>query len=101
MIIYNTTFQVDDNTTTEFIDWIRTQYVPQALATGIVSRPQLARIMGRHEGGTGYALQLQAATLGELQNWYRTTGKDLMTRFNTRFGTRAVNFSTMMETVEL
>lgn len=101
MIIYNTTFQVDDNMATEFIDWIKNQYLPQALVTGIVSQPQLTRIMGRHEGGTGYALQVQAVSLGELQSWYQSIGKELLIQFNAHFGAQAVNFSTMMEKIEL
>lgn len=101
MIVYNTTFQVDDAATREFLEWVKTDYLPQALAPGIVARPQLMRIMAHGDGGTSYALHLEAETMGELQRWYRLIGKELQTRLTARFGGRAVGFSTMMEKVEL
>ena len=85
----------------KFLEWVKTDYLPQALAPGIVARPQLMRIMAHGDGGTSYALHLEVETMGELQRWYRLIGKELQTRLTARFGGRAVGFSTMMEKVEL
>ncbi len=101
MIIYNTTFSVDSASVKEFVEWIRTSYLPMALADRQLSRPQLMRIMAQQEGGATYALQLQAESLGALQRWYQSTGKDLTARMTSRFGQRIVGFSTMMEKIDI
>ena len=100
MIVYNTTFSVSGDAVEEFIEWIRSTYVPQAMQGGRVSAPQLMRIMAQQEGGVGYALQLQAPSLGELQRWYQSTGKQLMADLTAHFG-RIAGFSTMMEQIEI
>ncbi len=101
MIIYNTTFHVSNAITNEFIDWLKMRYLPQATAEGLTHSPQLTRIMGNHEDGTSYALQLQANSLSELQRWHRTTGKNIMSELTSHFGNAVVGFTTMMEKLEL
>ncbi len=104
MIVYNTTFHMNDADVDEFLDWLRHYYVPSALSGGIVTNPQLHRIMGHRgldDGGVSYALQVQAPSLGDLQRWHLATGKQLMQGMMSRFGTRVVAFATMMEKIEI
>lgn len=101
MIIYNTTFSVDPSVVNEFVEWIRGTYLPKALEGDRLTSPQLMRIMAQQEGGVAYALQLQAPSLGDLQRWYQSTGKDLTALMTSHFGQRIVGFSTMMEKIEI
>lgn len=101
MIIYNTTFQMADADAAQFLEWLRTAYVPQALASGHLSRPQLARVMASKDEGRSYALQFHVASLAALQQWHRQVGQALQRRLVAEFGTRVVGFSTMMQVVEL
>lgn len=105
MIVYNTTFHVGEAHCQEFLAWLRAEYVPRAIADGALTRPRLHRIMGHRgvdaDGGVSYALQLEADSLGQLQRWNLAVGKDLMARMVSRFGSRVVAFSTMMEKLDL
>lgn len=102
MIIYNTTFHVNDEVEKMFLDFIRLQYVPLAIADGIMKQPVLSRVMGSaHDGGTSYALQMQAESVKELQKWCLTTGKTLSTRITTHFGSSVVGFTTMMDVIDI
>ncbi len=101
MIIYNTTFTTDEATAPVLVEWIKTQYLPQALVQGMVRNPQLARVLGVHDGNVSYALQLQADSLRYLQRWYQETGKDLAARVTAQFGDKVVAFATMLEKVQL
>lgn len=100
MIIYNTTFHVSDEVERMFLDYIRLQYVPMATADGTMNNPILSRVMGSaHDGGTSYALQMQAESVKELQQWCLTTGKMLSQRIATHFGSSVVGFNTMMDVI--
>jgi hypothetical protein len=101
MIIYNTTFNVENGTVSEFLKWMRLTYIPAALADGTLAAPQLARIMINQPDGTSYAMQFQANSLGALQRWNQSTGKALMQQLSARFGSNAVSFSTMMEKIDI
>ena len=101
MIIYNTTYHVDCTVSGDFLDWMRERYVPQAVASGIVSSPRLMRLMGHNEGGVCFALQLEAPTLRDLQQWNAQVGKPLHEELTQRFGDKVAGFTTFMENVEL
>lgn len=101
MIIYNTTFQVSNAGADEFLNWLRTIYVPQALSGGELSCPQLARVMANRDDGSSYALQFRVESLSVLQRWNRSTGKGLRQRLATLFGDRVTGFSTMLDVIDL
>lgn len=101
MIVYNTTYHVDCEVSGDFLDWMRDFYVPQAVLSGIVKEPRLMRLMGHNEGGACFALQLQAATLGELQRWNQAVGKVLHEKLTEKFGNKVAGFTTFMENIDL
>ena len=101
MIICNTTYHVDCKVSGEFIDWLRDCYLPEALASGLVGKPRLMRLMGHNEGGVCYALQLQAATLGDLQRWNQAVGKRLHEQLTERFAEQVAGFTTFMEDIDI
>ena len=101
MIVYNTTYHVDCDISGEFLDWLRDYYVPQAMECGRLSNPKLLRLMGHNDGGACFALQLQASTLGELQQWNQAVGKRLHSEMTKRFGHKVAGFTTFMESIEL
>ncbi len=101
MIIYNTTYHVDCTVSGEFIDWMRSTFVPRAVASGIVCCPRLMRLMGHNEGGVCIAMQLQAPTLRDLQQWNVKVGKPLHDELTQRFGNKVAGFTTFMENIEL
>lgn len=101
MIVYNTTYHVDCDISGEFLDWMRDYYVPQSVQSGMVKEPRLMRLMGHNEGGACFALQLQAATLGELQRWNQAVGKVLHEKLTEKFGDKVAGFTTFMENIDL
>ncbi len=85
----------------DFLDWMRDFYLPQALEGSMVRNPRLMRLMGHNEGGACFALQLEAATLGELQRWNQAVGKVLHEKLTKRFGDKVAGFTTFMENLEI
>ena len=80
---------------------MKQEFVPRATQNGIVSHPRLMRLMGHNEGGACFALQLQAATLGELQRWNQAVGKVLHEKLTEKFGNKVAGFTTFMENIDL
>ena len=102
MIIYNTTFHAEDDAAARFIDWLRSEYIPAAVASGHLSSPRLTRILANDGNpGKSYSLQFSADSMEALQDWYSTTGNNLVDALEKEFGQLVAGFSTLMEEVEL
>lgn len=102
MIIFNTTFHVDDSSSEAFTAWLRDSYVPQATASGLMTMPQLTRVLGsERDGGSSLALQLRCRDLATLRHWQQHTGATLTAMLATRFGASVAGFSTTLQKINL
>lgn len=99
MIIYNTTYHIADSHECEFVEWIKSRYIPRAVECGTLTQPQLALVMGREEGsdGNSYSLQFHVQGVDALESWYRRTGAVLVSELERQFGTHVAGFSTLMQ----
>ena len=101
MIIYNTSFHVEDKHERDFLHWIKSIYVPKALEAGLV-RPMLARLVNCVEPGCcTYALHLEAADMDAVRRWESGGRNELLQDMAARWGYGVLAFSTPMEKVEL
>ncbi len=98
-MIVNTTFHVEQSVEQEFIDWIRTGYIPEANEKGNLHTPLFMRIMTPMEGGTGYAVQLQARDKAEVERWLDEVQPRLLTEMAHKWGKKVMFFTTIMEKV--
>lgn len=104
MIIYNTTYHVANTREQEFVEWIRSEYIPRAIESGELSLPQLTLVMSaeaEQNGGNSYSLQFHAASVEMLEIWYRKTGLSLVKEIESRFSQEVAGFSTLMQKIEL
>lgn len=102
MLIFNTTLHVDDAIQDQFIVYLKTVYIPQALESGLLSQPALAKIDRQHEeSGVSYALQFKTQDIDSLNKWAEQTGEPLSLDMNKRFGTRVGGFVTLLDEIPL
>ena len=57
MLIYNTTFQVDDEVHDNFLIWIKESYIPEVEKHGVLRAPRICRVLSHRDEGTSYSLQ--------------------------------------------
>ena len=48
MLIYNTTFQVDDEVHDNFLIWIKESYIPEVEKHGALRAPRICRVLRRY-----------------------------------------------------
>ena len=71
MHIYNTTFGVDPAVETEFIDWLRAEFIPESTADGeYFSTPELMRVVSSDPTVNSLALHMRARELDDIDKWY-------------------------------
>ena len=52
MLIYNTTFQVDDEVHDNFLIWIKESYIPEVEKHGALRAPRICRVLSHRDEGT-------------------------------------------------
>lgn len=102
MLIFNTTFHVEDGLQDEFIGFLKTIYVPQALVSNLLVEPSLAKIDRQHEeSGVSYALQFKTDNIDTLNKWVEQTGENLSLEMSKKFGIKVGGFATLLEEILL
>lgn len=100
MLIYNTTFQVDDEVHDHFRIWIKECYIPEIEKHGTLKSPRMCRVLSHREDGTSYSLQWEVENSGILHRWHLEQGAKLNEELAKIFKDKVVGFPTLMEVVE-
>ena len=101
MLIYNTTYHVGFDDARNFVIWIHQAYIPEALDSGLLSRPRLCRILSHHdEDSECFSLQFEVKDSAKLHEWYVKKGEALNGELQEVFKDKVAGFSTLMEVIE-
>ncbi|MDE6369537.1 MAG: DUF4286 family protein [Muribaculaceae bacterium] len=101
MILFNTTFHLDATIESEFLTWLKLEFIPAAISSGF-EKPLLCRIVDNIEPGcAAFALQFFASTMSDVDNWRAGRLCGLIATMSTRWKDRALAFSTPMEVINL
>ena len=76
MLIYNTTFQVDDAVHDNFLIWIKENYIPEVQKHGTLKAPRICRILSHRDDGSSYSLQWEVESSGLLHRWHMEQVKE-------------------------
>lgn len=102
MIIFNTTFHVEDSARSNFVAYMKETYIPKAMNSGFLHEPRFAKIQGQYDqGGSSYSLQFKVKNVDTLNYWFEKEGLALQKDLTDHFGDAAIGFVTLMEEIEL
>lgn len=99
MLIYNTTYQVDDDINENFLIWIRECYMPEIEKNGILKNPRICRVLSHREDGTSYTVQWEVESSSLLHRWHMEQGMKLNDEMMKIFKDKVVGFPTLMEVI--
>lgn len=101
MIVYNTTFNIENDILLECVDYLKKSYIPRAAASGFLRTPNLRRILQvETEDATSYSVQFHVKNPETLEYWMQSEGRALQKELINRFGSKIVGFSTLLEEID-
>ena len=100
MLIYNTTFQVDDEVHDNFLIWIKENYIPEVQSYEALKFPRICKILSHRENGSSYSLQWEVENSGLLHRWHLEQGVKLNEEIAKIFKDKVIGFPTLMEVIE-
>jgi len=101
MIVFNTTFHVEEEIHEAFIEYMLQRFIPMSTKSGLLTSPRLARIFGNEDDeGYSYAMEFVAADLAALERWKADESDTVYAPLLEKFKEKLMGFSTIMQTVE-
>ncbi len=97
MLIYNTTYHLDEKDEKNFIIWIKETYLPQVLEHNSLMNPRFCKVLSHKDEGVSYSLQWEVDNSEILHQWYREQGNQMAVELTSIFKDRLVGFSTLLE----
>lgn len=101
MLIYNTTYQVENDDARNFVIWLHEVYMPQVEENGLLKDPRLTRILShKEEESECFSLQWEVEDTRTLHQWHTAQGAALNAEMLQVFKEKVLAFSTLMEVIE-
>ncbi|MDO4497072.1 MAG: DUF4286 family protein [Bacteroidales bacterium] len=102
MLIYNTSFHVEEQVLQQFLCFVKDDYFPAITQGMYLQNPRLLHLMN-NVGDNLYGYAVMAEVPGDivaLKKWRKETGDALISSLQQKFGTKVVSFSTTMKVIK-
>jgi crossover junction endodeoxyribonuclease RuvC len=100
MLIYNTTYHVEEGQEKYFLTWMQEFYLPEVEKHGALYAPRIARILSHiEEGSVCYSVQFEVENSAILHRWHQEQGVKLNEELLKIFKDKVIGFPTLMEVV--
>lgn len=101
MIVFNTTFHVEEVIQDDFIEYMLQVFIPMSTKSGMLTSPRLARVFGRDEDeGLSFAMEFQVTDIVVMEKWKSEESGSVFTPLMERFKDKMIGFSTLMQTID-
>ncbi|MGY5846191.1 DUF4286 family protein [Salegentibacter sp. HM20] len=99
MYIYNVTINVQEDVHDAWLKWMKTEHIPDMLATEKFSKALMTRVLVNEEmGGITYSVQYTSPSRELLDKYYEEDAKELRSRAKA-FEGKVVLFRTELEII--
>lgn len=99
MLIFNTTYHVEEAQEKFFLIWMQEFYLPEVEKEGILHTPRITRILSHREEGVCFSVQFEVEDSAHLHHWHQVQGVRLAEEMNRIFKDKVVGFPTLMEVI--
>ncbi|MBE6328349.1 MAG: DUF4286 family protein [Bacteroidales bacterium] len=101
MILLNTTYVVNTDQESQFLEFLRNEIVADLRNDGFFSDLKLRLVYTDEDSTVNYCLQAQCDDMDRLENWMMMNSKTMALKLRQRFGTSVLSFATVLEDIEI
>lgn len=99
MYIYNVTTNIQEEVHQQWLEWMKTEHIPEMLKTQKFTRALMSRVLVKEAmGGITYSVQYSCINREMLQKYLKEDADTLQSRTR-RFEGKFVSFQTEMEVI--
>ncbi len=101
MILLNTTYVVNTDKESQFLEFLRNEIVTDFRSDGMFADLKLRLVYTDDEASVNYCLQAQCDDMDKLENWMMMNSKTMALKLRQKFGTSVLSFATVLEDIEI
>ncbi|MEO8210901.1 MAG: DUF4286 family protein [bacterium] len=100
MILYNVTINIDDSVHDEWLRWMKSEHIPEVLATGLFTGNKIFKIISKEkEEGNTYSIQYFLNSIDDYEKYLNEYASKLQTEHSEKYKDKFIAFRTLMESV--
>jgi hypothetical protein len=100
MIIYNVTISVEESIVNNWLNWMKSEHIPDVLATGFFKKAQINRVVTQLDRNSTFAVAYTCNSMKDLHQYQIEFSAELQQKHSSRYGDKVVAFRTVMEVLE-
>jgi hypothetical protein len=100
MIIYNITFNVENDIKPEWLDFMQREMIPLMLKSRLLHSAVLSELLIDEPQGTSYALQFRSDNAGNLKKFQDRELQPILSAMHRKYGDKVVYFPTEMKIIK-
>ena len=100
MIIYNVTVSVKESITSDWLNWMKIEHIPEVMACGIFSKAQINRVFVDGDSHNTFAIAYTCQSMKDLHQYQIKFSTELQQKHTARYSDKVVVFRTIMEVIE-
>jgi len=98
-IIYNVTLGISPEIHDEWLQWMRTEHIPEILETGKFTSARILKVHFEHTSAPTYAVQYSCPNMQRYEEYLRDYAPAIQAAHQERFGEHAHAIRTVLEVV--
>lgn len=100
MILYNITYNIDQQIEREWLRWMKDEHVPAVVATGLTMQHNTLKLLTEIENsGTTYTFQYWFQTMEDFVTYQSLHQPALQQQVAARYANKYVSFRTLLEEI--
>jgi hypothetical protein len=101
MIIYNVTVKVEQQIAEKWLNWLRTEHIPEIMNTGCFTDYKIVRLLEIDDSdGPTYAIQYSATTKDDYNKYIDLHSSEFIKKSFDKWGEQFIAFRSVMEVVQ-
>lgn len=100
MILYNVTVSIDPVIAEDWVNWMRSNHIPDVMATGCFVESRISRVHGEEEGGVTYAITYLSLNQEKMDEYQQQHAPLLQKDHAERYAGKFAAFRTILSVIE-
>lgn len=101
MLLYNETIKIDQDIENEWLQWIKSHYIPQIMGTGLFFDHHIFKLINDTDSNDPtYAIQFFAHSLNEVEAYLNDYAPKLADEHIQKYRHKHVAFRTLLQSVD-
>ena len=100
MILYNVTVSIEPAIAEDWVNWMRSNHIPDVMATGCFVESRISRVHGEEEGGETYAITYLSPSQEKMDEYQQQHAPVLQKDHSERYAGKFAAFRTILSVIE-